>query len=261
MGYGDEIIGTGLARGARLRGKRIAFGDGRKIDWGPWCREIFANNPNIAPPGSEAAGDLEWVHHCKGHRLYNRQNGDKWEWNYDFKVRQGEFFFTDAERFNARHALSDRPFIVMEPNLPWQKSVAPNKDWGATKYVEVAWALKDKRYDIVQFKHKNTRRILPDVKLIELHPFRQAIAALVNARLYIGPEGGMHHAAAAVGIKAVVLFGGFIPPEVMGYTDHHNLVGNSQQACGSITPCRHCRAAMDSIKADDVIDAARWYLQ
>ena len=81
MGFGDEIVGTGLARGAFARGKQIAFGDGRSINWGPWCAEMFANNPNIAAPGSEGKTNLEWIYHCKGHRLYNKLQNDRWIWN------------------------------------------------------------------------------------------------------------------------------------------------------------------------------------
>jgi hypothetical protein len=47
-------------------------------------------------------------------------------------------------------------------------------------------------------------------------------------------EGGMHHAAAAVGVPAVVLFGGFIPPEIMGYKGQISLTGGAT-ACGNIS--------------------------
>jgi ADP-heptose:LPS heptosyltransferase len=260
MGYGDEIIGTGLARGAHKRGKRIAFGDGVKISWSQWCKEMFAGNPNIAPPGSEGAPDLEWINHCKGHRLYNKQSGTKWLWNYDFAVKPGEFFFTETEKQNAA-ALRYGSFVVIEPNLPWHKPVAVNKDWGLMNYAEVAHALGLLGHTVVQFKHRHTRRELPGARLIALESFRQAVAVLARAQLYIGPEGGMHHAAAAVGVKAVVLFGGFIPPAVMGYGSHINLVGNSSEACGNTTRCEHCRSALDSIAPDDVIEWAKWGLQ
>lgn len=258
MGYGDEIIATGLARGAARRGKRIAFGDGHKILWSHWCREMFARNPNIAPPGSEGASDLEWINHCKGHRLYNSQDktNSKWVWNYDFAVQPGEFFFLPRER----HLKLPDNCVVIEPNVPWQKSVAPNKDWGLQKYSEVAQALLDLGYPVIQFDHRNNRRMLPGVAVLHAVPFREAIAALSQARLYIGPEGGMHHAAAAVGVKAVVIFGGFPPPAVLGYGSHINLVGNSSVACGNYLPCEHCRAAMDSIPSADVIEWARWSL-
>jgi hypothetical protein len=42
MGYGDELMATGMARGAAARGKRVAFGDGQRIICGPYCFEHSA---------------------------------------------------------------------------------------------------------------------------------------------------------------------------------------------------------------------------
>lgn len=258
MGFGDEIIGTGLARGAAACGKKIAFGDGHKISWGPYCVETFKHNPNIAPPGSEGQTNLHWINHCKGHRLYNKLENGKWVWNFDFKVQAGEFYFSYdelafADKYQGR-------FIVMEPNIPWQKKVAPNKDWGEDKYQEVCLQLKQLGLRIVQFHHGNTRRVLKGAQVISAPNFRTAISVLSKARLYIGPEGGMHHAAAAVDVPAVVLFGGFIPPGIMGYGNQICLTGGAT-ACGNIDPCPHCRDAMNRISVDEVIESSRRYLQ
>jgi len=259
MGYGDEIIATGLARAVKGTEKRAAFGDGRKILWGPWCEPMFRNNPNIAPPGSEKDRDLEWIKHYKGSRLYNKQSDDKakWVWNYNFKVVPGEFYWSDSER-RAIDSLgrTTRDFVVIEPNLPWQKGCAPNKDWGEEKYVELSRRLQAEGIRVVQFTHDNTRRRLPGAMTMQFATFREAIAALSLASLYVGPEGGMHHAAAAVGIRAVVLMGGFIPPEVVGYEDHINFTDGAK-ACGSIYACRHCREVMDGIPVDRVFEAAK----
>ena len=83
------------------------------------------------------------------------------------------------------------------------------------------------------------------------------LAALSGAKLAVLPEGGLHHGAAALGVKAVVLFGGFIPPEVTGYPQcgHINLTGGAL-ACGSIHKCEHCVVAMNSITVDEVLDSA-----
>jgi hypothetical protein len=256
MGFGDEIIGTGLAKGMQARGQLAAFGDGHRIIWGPWCEEIFANNPNIARPGSEQCSKLHWIKHYKGSRLYNRQDGKRWDWNYDFKVSPGEFFWGESERSlinYSRQTLNN--FIVIEPNVPWQKSVAPNKDWGEDKYRHLTHMLQVKGIQLVQFIHKNAKRRLRGVTILEFEKFREAIAILSLARLYVGPEGGMHHAAAAVGIPAVVLMGGFIPPQVVGYDFHINLTGGVE-ACGSMQECAHCRKAMERISVHEVFEAA-----
>lgn len=258
MGYGDDIMATGMARGFKERGRRAAFGDGKKIIWGPWSEEMFRHNPNIAKPGDEGAGDLEWVPHYKGSRMYNKLVDGKWVWNYDFKVRRGEFYFTDMEKEVARNIATG--FVFMEPNVPWQKTVASNKDWGEQNYIDVAKALKAMGHKVLQVKHNNSRRLLQDAFLVSPHNFRQVLALLELASLYIGPEGGLHHGAAAVGTDAVVLFGGFIPPEVMGYDGQVCLTGGAK-ACGNINPCQHCRDAMNNITVDEVVDRATELLQ
>src|SRR4030095_3529410 len=93
MGYGDDIMATGMARGAAARGKRIAFGDGQRIIWGPHSAEIFQGNPNIAPPGVERRPDIEWIHYYRGCRIYSYATADRWVWNYDFRPKPGQLFF------------------------------------------------------------------------------------------------------------------------------------------------------------------------
>ena len=73
--------------------------------------------------------------------------------------------------------------------------------------------------------------------------------------LFIGFEGGMHHAAAATDRKAVVIFGGHISPDITGYNFHKNLyVNDPQSPCGKKMPCDHCRKCLDKITHKIVIE-------
>jgi ADP-heptose:LPS heptosyltransferase len=256
MGIGDNILATGMARGAAARGKRIAFGDGRKILWDANSKLIFRRNPNIAHPASVGADDLEWIPFYKGHRIYNRSEGGRWIWNYDFRAVPGEIFFLFAELQHAKTA--GKHFVVIEPNVPVFKHVAPNKQWPVDRYDEVARKLAALGHEVVQFNYGGRHQIA-GARQIPTPNFRYALAALARAKLYIGPEGGLHHGAAAVATPAVVLFGGFIPPAVTGYDAHVNLTGGAE-ACGMQTPCEHCRAAMAKISVDEVLAAADGYL-
>lgn len=255
MGLGDQLMATGMARGAAARGKRVAFGDGRKIVWDNRSAEIFRGNPNIAAPGSERDADIEWIAYYKGHRLYNRQCGDRWIWNLDFRPVPGEVIFDRIELRNRERA--GRGFVVIEPGVPVWKSSGANKDWGFERYQLVANALGALGHRLVQFRHSRDQLLLRGVEAIDTVNFRDALAMLARARLYIGPEGGLHHGAAAVGTPAVVLFGGFIPPQVTGYEGHANLTGGAAKFCGSLKPCPHCRAALDAIQPVDVLQAAK----
>jgi ADP-heptose:LPS heptosyltransferase len=249
MGFGDDIIGTGIAKTALRRGYRAAFGNGRKIIWGPWSEEIFRHNRNIARPGDEQADDIEWINYYKGNRHYNKLNkaGTRWIWNYEFKAKPGEIFFDVAEKEYGNNAGAF--FVVIEPNVPWHKSVAPNKDWGLQRYQQVANRLLLSGHDVVQFSHGRDR--LQGVRVVKTPTFRHALAVLNRASLAVVPEGGLHHGAAALGIPAVVIFGGFVPPQVTGYAMHINLNGNAE-ACGSLARCTHCREALDRITVDEV---------
>lgn len=245
MGYGDELMGSGLARGAHARGKRVAFGDGQRIAWAPQAHEVFKDNPNVAPPGSENDGDLEWIHHVRGHRLYavlGLRNG-RWIFN-TFDLRPGEMFLTDEENLAAaKHGHWD---VLIEPNV---KRQSPNKQWSIERYQDVANYLNSQGYRVAQIGNTLTGAA-------QLYPatFRHAVAVMRNCHVYVGAEGGLHHAAASVGTRAVVIFGGFIGPEITGYKLHRNLAG-TDEPCGKLQRCQHCRAAMDRITVDQVVDA------
>jgi hypothetical protein len=246
MGIGDDIIATGLARGAAQRGKRIAFGDGKQIRWGPFSEMIFRNNPNIAPPGSEhkqGKNNLEWVGYYKGRRIYNSGGPGHWIWNYDFHVTPGEVYLTTDEEW---YVCPD-DLILIEPNAP-AKPCRLNKQWPIERFAKIAEILSQK-YTVRQFGYGGPNVICEEIKTKD---FRRAVALLRRARLAILPEGGLHHAAAAVSVRAIVLFGGFAPPDVLGYLFHCNLVG-SDHFCGSYTTCRHCLAAMQAISVEQVV--------
>lgn len=254
-------MGSGMARGAHARGKRIAFGDGKTIQWHPYAHEIFRNNPNVAPPGSEDAQDIEWIAHYWGKRLYNRCTPTHWEWVGGHNNKPGEIFFSDEE---LKFASQFEPgFILIEPNVPKFKSVAVNKQWALDRYDSAARDLARGGHRIAQFRYgppSGPGHTLSGVKRIEAPTFRHALAVLACAKLYIGPEGGLHHGAAAVGVPAVVIFGGFIAPATTGYDTHHNIFRGDGVACGSLKPCNHCKRALYSITVDEVVLAARGLL-
>ena len=251
MGIGDDLIATGLARGAAERGKRIAFGNGEKIKFGPYSAMIFKNNPNICWPGEERANDIEWISYYKGNRGYNSSGVGKWIWNYNFRAQPGQLFFDESEDIHD----DDRGMVLLEPNVP-NKPCAPNKQWPVERWKQLADALLGAGFEVRQFEYGGRHRVAPP---IQTPTFRNAASLIKSARLAILPEGGLHHAAAAVGTPAVVLFGGFVPPAVLGYDGHSNLTGGAT-ACGSYAACRHCSEAMAAIRVDDVLEAAGRFL-
>ncbi len=252
MGWGDELVASGLARGARQRGERIAFGFDGKIRWSKEAREIFRGNPNVAAPGSEGATDLRWIPHCQGARLNTAgvvDAGRRWRW-LPFRPVPGEVFFDRAEIAYAQ--AQPAGFVVIEPRT---KAVwADNKQWPQDRYRAIAMKLRKRGFRVVQFSG-DTRPVDGCGEVIRTFNFRHALALLSRAALYIGPEGGLHHGAAAVGTKAVVIFGGWPDPMSSGY-DHHVNLAAPDAGCGTIKRCNHCRAAMERISVYHVLEAA-----
>lgn len=256
MGHGDNIMASGMARGARARGVRVAFGDGRRILWDQHSDAIFRGNPNVAKPGEERSRDLEWIQFHRGNRQYNRHDMERarWTWNYDFRPRPGEIYLTGEERRQARSVCDSSGFVLIEPNLPEWKACAPNKRWPVDRYQRVASSLIESGIKVLQLSYGG-RHVLRGVRQVRTVTFRDALAVLERAALYVGPEGGLHHGAAALGVGGVVLFGGWIPPQVTGYDSHCNI--SRGEACGMLHECLHCRDAMLSITCDEVFEAAR----
>lgn len=257
IGLGDELMATGFARGTKARGKRIAFGDPekRQIEWTYYSEQVFRHNPNIAHPGSERDPDIEWHPFRRGFRIYNRQHGSdtRWVWNMDFRPPRGEVFLTPEEQ--AWGAKFGNDFVVIEPNVARGKQVGPNKQWPVERFRQLSERLARKnKIPLRQLIYPGAEHRLEYAKPISTPSFRHALAVIQHARLVITGEGGLHHGAAAMNTPAVVIFGGFIPPEVTGYDDHINIgVG---EACGNYIPCPHCQKAMNSITAEMVHEAA-----
>lgn len=255
MGFGDEIIGSGLAaKKVGKTGKRAAFGDRRKIIWSKHAEEIYRNNPKVAPPGSEAHNDLIWIEHYRGHRAYGTSSAGRWHF-VDFDCPEGEIYFDSYElAFGAMAKY--RQMVVIEPRVKRLGACdGSNKQWPVARYQSVADSLRGDGFQPVQFVPQGEQPLLRDVATIATSSFRKALAVLRHADLYIGPEGGLHHGSAALGVNAVVIWGGFNTPRSTGYKWHHNITRG--EPCGRIAACQHCRQAMASITAAEVLAGAR----
>lgn len=254
-GLGDELIAAGLARGAAARGERVAFGDGRRQIWSAQSHLLFRGNPNIAPLGTETPDDI-WIEHYRGRRLYGEVVGGRWVFR-DFECPPGEVFLTREEKAFALGRLwGPDPVAIIEPRVkPIGACQGANKQWPVARYQELASRmLASTGARPLQLVPPGAKPLLADVDVIETPTFRHALAVLGLAQLYIGPEGGLHHGAAAMGTPAVVIFGGFNSPRSTGYAWHENIAVG--EPCGSIEACWHCRAAMDSISVERVLEGA-----
>jgi len=203
----------------------------------PQWHEVFENNPRIVRMPTSGAQRLA---NGSGMRPYIvSKTATRWTWKH-WDIAPGEIYLTDAEK---QFGIAHGGRVLIEPNT---KVDGSNKAWIAERWQE----LVDRGGDFVQVGPAGTWA-LRGVEFVETKTFRLACAVLAASRAFVGTEGGLHHAAAALGVPAVVLYSEFISPEITGYAGHRNL-RHAGEACGSRVPCAGCRASMEKITVDEV---------
>lgn len=253
MGWGDEIMVSSIAKRA---GHRVVVVDHNHVSrWNP----IWQGLPYIAAPDDPIGLEPRFgLMNCPGYRhYYSGMDGNRILWR-KWDMAPGEIRLTADERKWAVEQFKmgeQHPrFLIINPSWKARGGGGQNKDWGAENWRRVAASLDD--ILLVQF----TEPYLPGTVRIATPTFRHACAILERAIGYVGHEGGLHHAAAALGKPAVVVFGGYISPEVTGYHNHQNLYAPDERyplGCGTVTPCEHCRESMNKITVEQVVNAVK----
>jgi hypothetical protein len=237
MGIGDEIMAAGEATMHRQRtGKPTAIVDSHgRLRKHP----IWENNADVATSFKHAGARL---FNCPGFRPYvAAKNEERWTWKPYHPKPARIVLYAAEEEFGRKHAGK----ILIEPNI---KQIGhTNKAWLPERWQQLADRFPGR---FVQVGWGDFRR-LDGVEIAVTHTPRLAAAVLKHSLAYVGPEGGLHHMAAALERPAVVLFGGFISPENTGYDTHRNLFTGGR-ACGMRRNCEHCRKAMSAITVDIV---------
>lgn len=238
MGAGDWLMATAMVRELfdRHRQKVMVVGLDQKPRWS----EVFDNNPKIV---KSSAGRHVKLLHAGGARPYIvGKTSTKWTWRAGTGGKPGEIYFLPAEHQWAK-AYADG--VMIEPNV---KAVGhDNKAWPFERWQELV-----KTLDLpwVQCGGEGTRW-LEGVRRVETPSFRHAAAVLRESKTFVGSEGGLMHAAAAVGKPSVILWSEFIDPTITGYTMHRN-IRHAGPSCGSRVSCPGCKAAMEAITVDEV---------
>ena len=238
MGAGDDLMASGIA--GRLHAMTnepvMIHGSDGKPRWSDvWdglmyvTHDVFARSHIINGPSVR--------------QYYSRLEGNRILWrNWD--IAPGDIRLTNEERAWAAEmtAHMDPRFIVVESRFKEKGGGGVNKAWPY-------WSeFLNAPLGIAQFWMR------------DLPSFRHACAILERSIGYVGHEGGLHHAAAALGKPAVVIFGGYISPEVTGYPEHTNLYSPDERyplGCGTVTPCEHCKESMSKITVEHVVTAVR----
>ena len=244
MGIGDWLMATADAKVVNEKHNvRVVFGDGETQYWS----EVFDNNPRIAKyllPGERFA----WIPNFPGHRPYIKSVDNKrFIYNPDFRATPGELYIN-------RHEKSD--YILIEPNVKQTWFMSKNKDWGFDNWKVLVEKLDHK---FIQVGHGKQKK-LTNGSFRQTDTFLDALYWLAGAKLFIGTDGALHHAAAALGIPAIVLWGGVASPINLGYESHTN-IWHGDEPCGThSSKCQHCIDAMAKISVEEVYETCKWHL-
>jgi hypothetical protein len=163
-----------------------------------------------------------------------------------------ELYLTAAEREAARHRL-----------LPFRTPVAVHtsaaytatKEWRVPSWAGLVASCPD--IDFIQLGARSDP-LIPGVRDFRGLPLRESFAVLGQCRAFVGIDSGPAHAAAALGVPRVVLWGPTVP-EVLGYPSSANL--SVRRRCSPCLPlmgngrCFYGRACMDALTVPQVREA------
>lgn len=283
MGFGDDIMAAGFARDVLAAAKeknpnltelKAVFGNPDnfhdpvtnhlQVYWS----EVFEANPRLLPPGGEGR-ELVCVPHHPGNRPYidyakcefsERGGITRFAFNPEHNAPRGEIFFTNGEILGAdklAEEMVNAPVFV-EPHVKRDYSHG-NKGWPWENWQQLVNRLRTEGVSIYQMAPAGARR-LTQAHFIQTENFRSACAVLARAwrkrnAIFVGCEGALHHLAAAQGVPAVVLWGHYSSPEILGYDLHTNLRAGEGTGCGTLfRECAECVEAMHSIDVGIVAD-------
>ena len=271
MGYGDDLLVTSLAAKIKKQfpERQIVIGIAEKNH--AFHSPIYENNPNIAD--CRNLDNNKPIHLIDYHELnrpyidYKKSIPNNYVWR-NFKPVPGEIFFSDQEKIEAKKIISEaKEFWNAYHNKKFRRMIFletsstkiddtqfsfkhKNKDWGIQNWTRLINKLKND-YLIIQSNHTHTKKI-DGIFTPQEMDFRIGCALLEEVDFYVGPEGGFGHVAAALNKKAVLYFGGWISPNVIGYDFHENIYYEDKQSpCGVKSKlCEHCSKARKVITVD-----------
>lgn len=229
MGIGDELMAAGEARRLHeLHGRKVRMmkKPGRPRWNGLWqfCPDITRSTRHPVTELCNGPGRRPYID-------YGKTAPTRWAWR-DYEPMPARI------RLPAPAMRSGK--VLIEPNI--KASAPPAKQWGRWQELVDAtpWC------QFVQIGPQGTPR-LRGVEFLPTPTVVHALRAVAGARAAVLPEGGLHHACAAFGIPAVVLYGAYITPHQTGYDGQVALWVDDPAATGWRVKNSAARAAWDWI--------------
>lgn len=192
---------------------------------------------------------------CRPYIVYPFSKETGWTFDKSFRCADhvAKIYLTDAELARGKEARKQHgKYILIEPFTKHQ-----NFRWPLAKWNQLVAACPDLTF--VQHTHKDSVQLVTGA-IPEEATFREACGLLTGADAYVRSESGMCHAAAALGVRQVTIFGGCMDPEVMAGYPLQTVLAEGPP-CGSWLPCDHCAKVMERLAVGQVIDALRGCLR
>jgi ADP-heptose:LPS heptosyltransferase len=152
-----------------------------------------------------------------------------------------ELFLKEQELQEARQRINE-PYIVICPHGK-QKFSSNRKEWGIENFQKLRNLLAGHTFVQIGVKDDPLLQNVIDCRGLKI---RQSASLIKNSLFFVGLEGGLMHLAKAVGQKSVIIYGGFIRPEISAYKGNINI--SNLVDC---SPCFH------SDKKHDICDTMK----
>jgi len=146
-------------------------------------------------------------------------------------------------------------FVVIEPhsNSQWFGDL---REWSFERWERVVEWLRDHNYPVVQIGEGGRPVLEGAIDVTGRASFREAVLLMKRARLFLGQEGGLMHAANAVNVPSVIVWGGLTLPEFAAYSKHTVLCTRVDCApCGLRGHCPYDKKCLTTVETSDVISA------
>lgn len=173
-----------------------------------------------------------------------------------------ELYFDDEEIHTAENLVGDlvdntNGFIVIEPQSNDEYTV--NKRYPLSKWQYVADELIKDGHVLVQIGRKTKDQKLSGViDITGKTTFREAAAIISLSNMFVSSEGGLMHAANAVGTESVILYTGFIHPTMTCYSENTNIwIGRGHGPCGLKVHCQNCYNESLEHDPSEIVEAVR----
>ena len=150
-----------------------------------------------------------------------------------------EMYFTKEEEERCLSIVSGLPkkYIVIEPHS--KDNYTLNRSYPFEKWQNVVNSLKE-QISFVQIGRPGLKVLDNVISLLGKVSFRESALIIKHSHMFISTEGGLVHAANAVGKRSLIVLTGYQAPKMVAYPENINLNISSHGPCGLKARCREC---------------------